>query len=272
DVHHPRKHSARLLLHARLQCVRASVRASGPLLSCRRQRRSHAEHSYAGADHAWRAGRIGEDRCRRAGPGEDSSRADRYHAGRGSCSFLGRTRPVQRTIDALLRDRGPTRVDAGRGIGPSRRLQVYAAPQGLRNLRRLTAGSIRWRSKTARPPPHRIVVYSTCLFCNQELGVNSTFESFPIGRRLAFDPAKGRLWVVCRKCERWNLSPLDERWEAIEQAEQLYSDTRRRVATAEIGLARLADGTELVRIGAPLRPEFAAWRYGDQFGRRRNRQ
>jgi hypothetical protein len=27
----------------------------------------------------------------------------------------------------------------------------------------------------------------------------------------------------------------------------------------------------LVRIGEPLRPEFAAWRYGDQFGRRRKR-
>ena len=77
---------------------------------------------------------------------------------------------------------------------------------------------------------------------------------------------------MCRKCERWNLSPLDERWEAIEEAERLYSDTRRRVATAEIGLARLSDRTELVRIGAPLRPEFAAWRYGDQFGRRRTRQ
>jgi hypothetical protein len=115
-------------------------------------------------------------------------------------------------------------------------------------------------------------VYATCLFCNQALGTNATFESFPIGRRLAFDAGKGRLWVVCRKCERWNLSPLDERWETIEQAEHLYSDTRRRVATEEIGLARLSDGTELVRIGEPLRPEFAAWRYGDQFGRRRTRQ
>ena len=115
-------------------------------------------------------------------------------------------------------------------------------------------------------------MYSTCLFCNQPLGTNSIFESFPTGRRLAFDAAKGRLWVVCRKCERWNLSPLDERWETIEQAELHYAETRRRVATGQIGLARLSDGTELVRIGEPLRPEFAAWRYGDQFGRRRRRQ
>lgn len=39
-----------------------------------------------------------------------------------------------------------------------------------------------------------------------------------------------------------------------------------------VGLARLAEGTELVRVGKPLRPEFAAWRYGDQFGKRRRRR
>jgi hypothetical protein len=115
-------------------------------------------------------------------------------------------------------------------------------------------------------------MFATCLFCQKDLGRNETFETFPIGRRLAFDAAKGRLWVVCPHCERWNLSPLEERWEAIECAERLYRDTRRRVATENIGLAKLRDGTTLVRIGEPLRPEFAAWRYGDQFGRRRRRQ
>ena len=115
-------------------------------------------------------------------------------------------------------------------------------------------------------------MYATCLFCNKPLGNNEALETFPVGRRLAFDAAKGRLWVVCRQCERWNLTPLDERWEAIEHAEKLYRDTRRRVATDNIGLAHLRDGTTLVRIGQPQRPEFAAWRYGDQFGRRRRRQ
>jgi len=115
-------------------------------------------------------------------------------------------------------------------------------------------------------------LYSTCLFCNNPLGANESVEAFPVGKRLAFDQAKGRLWVVCPKCERWNLTPLEERWEAIEQAEKLYRDTRRRVATENVGLAKLREGTTLVRIGEPLRPEFAAWRYGDQFGRRRNRQ
>ena len=115
-------------------------------------------------------------------------------------------------------------------------------------------------------------MYATCLFCNKPLGSNETLESFPVGKRLAFDAAKGRLWVVCPHCERWNLTPLEERWEAIEQAEKLYRDTRLRVATDNIGLAKLRDGTTLVRIGEPLRPEFAAWRYGDQFGRRRRRQ
>ena len=114
-------------------------------------------------------------------------------------------------------------------------------------------------------------MFATCIYCQKPLGANESLEAFPVGQRIAFDPARGRLWVVCRSCERWNLSPLDERWEAIEQAERLYRDTRRRVSTDNIGLARLREGTTLVRIGEPQRPEFAAWRYGDQFGRRRTR-
>jgi hypothetical protein len=114
-------------------------------------------------------------------------------------------------------------------------------------------------------------MYSTCLFCHSNLGANEAVEHFPIGRRLAFDAARGRLWVVCRRCERWNLSPIEERWEAIDECERLFRDTRLRVSTDNIGMARVAEGLELVRIGSALRPEMAAWRYGDQFGRRRRK-
>ena len=112
-------------------------------------------------------------------------------------------------------------------------------------------------------------MYRSCLFCSADLGRNDAIEHFPVGRRLAFDAARGRLWVVCRGCERWNLTPLEERWEAIEECERAFRDTHLRMATDEIGLARLREGLELVRIGEPQRPEMAAWRYGDQFGRRR---
>ena len=114
-------------------------------------------------------------------------------------------------------------------------------------------------------------MYSTCLFCTNSLGANEIIAPFPVGRRLAFDAAKGRLWVVCQHCARWNLSPLEERWEAIEECERAFRATFVRVSTDNIGLARLADGLELIRIGSPLRPEFAAWRYGRHFSTRRRR-
>jgi hypothetical protein len=114
-------------------------------------------------------------------------------------------------------------------------------------------------------------MYTTCIYCKRPLGANEVIECFPVGRRLAFDVEKGRLWVVCRRCERWNLSPLEERWEAFEECERLFRSTRLRMSTDEVGLAKVKEGLELVRIGKPLRPEFAAWRYGDQFGRRRRR-
>src|SRR5688572_21517880 len=112
-------------------------------------------------------------------------------------------------------------------------------------------------------------MYSTCIFCHSALEANDAIEHFPVGRRLAFDSARGRLWVICRRCRQWNLTPTEERWEAIEECERFYRETRLRVSTDHIGLARLPSGVELVRIGRPERPEFAAWRYGDQLGRRR---
>ncbi len=111
-------------------------------------------------------------------------------------------------------------------------------------------------------------MYKTCMFCKRPLGSNEVVETFPVGRRLAFDAARGRLWVVCMKCRRWNLTPMEERWEAVEDCERLFRGTRLRTSTGQIGIARHPAGLELVRIGRPLRPEFAAWRYGDQFKRR----
>lgn len=114
-------------------------------------------------------------------------------------------------------------------------------------------------------------MYRTCLHCHGALGANERFERLPVGRRLAFDAGRGRLWVVCGRCGRWNLTPLEERWEVVDECERAFRGTRLRASTANIGLARLADGVELVRIGAPLRPEMAAWRYGAALLRRRRR-
>ena len=114
-------------------------------------------------------------------------------------------------------------------------------------------------------------MYSTCLYCTKDFGTNDVIETLPIGRRLAFDAAEGRLWVVCKSCAKWNLVPFDSRLESIDACERIFRDTRTRFSTDNIGLARLRDGLELVRIGVALRPEFAAWRYGDRFASRRRR-
>ena len=52
-------------------------------------------------------------------------------------------------------------------------------------------------------------MYAHCIYCHADLGNNSVIETFPVGRRLAFDATKGRLWAVCRKCERWFEWPLE---------------------------------------------------------------
>ena len=114
-------------------------------------------------------------------------------------------------------------------------------------------------------------MYRTCIFCSADLGSNESIEEFPVGRSIAFDGWKGRLWAICPKCARWNLAPIEERWEATETAEKLFRDSRLRAQSENIGLAKLPDGTRLIRIGEALPGELAAWRYGGQLTSRRNR-
>ncbi|HET9066659.1 MAG TPA: hypothetical protein VFN22_12635 [Gemmatimonadales bacterium] len=76
---------------------------------------------------------------------------------------------------------------------------------------------------------------------------------------------------MCRHCAKWNLVPFDTRLESIDACERLFRDTRTRFSTDNIGLAKVGDGLELVRVGVALRPEFASWRYGAQYRRRRRK-
>jgi len=111
-------------------------------------------------------------------------------------------------------------------------------------------------------------MYRHCIYCSADLGANEALEDFPVGRTVAFDAAKGRLWAVCRKCARWNLAPIEERWEAVEDAERRFAASRLRVQAEGIGVAKTPDGTRLVRIGAAQAGELAAWRYGSELRRR----
>jgi hypothetical protein len=104
-------------------------------------------------------------------------------------------------------------------------------------------------------------VYSRCISCRAHLGRNQALEAFPVGRRLAFDTHTGRLWALCAVCRTWNLSPIEERWEAVEEAERLFETAAIGSSTEHIALGRIAEGTELVRVGRADRQEFAGWRY-----------
>jgi hypothetical protein len=112
-------------------------------------------------------------------------------------------------------------------------------------------------------------MYSTCIYCTHGLGQNESFDTFPVGRVVAFDAWKGRLWAVCPRCTRWNLAPIEERWEAVEQAESRFRATRLRAQNENIGIAELPEGTRLIRVGDALPGELAAWRYGGELRKRK---
>src|SRR5690606_32326301 len=114
-------------------------------------------------------------------------------------------------------------------------------------------------------------MYRNCIYCSRDLGRNESIEAFQVGARLAFDSWRGRLWGVCPACGRWKLAPLEGRREAARASERLSRGTRLRVQRENIGLAKLEDGTKLIRIGEALPGEIAAWRYGDALLARRQK-
>jgi hypothetical protein len=114
-------------------------------------------------------------------------------------------------------------------------------------------------------------MFARCNFCHADLPTNQTLEHFRVGRRVAFDPGRGRLWVICQGCRRWNLAPIEERWEALEELERMTRDRGRLLSqTEQIALLRVED-LEVVRVGRAQLAEEAWWRYGKEMQRRRAR-
>ena len=112
-------------------------------------------------------------------------------------------------------------------------------------------------------------MYARCLVCAASFEANEQLEHLPQGNRLAFDPQRGRLWVVCKACRRWSLTPIEERWEALEELEKLTRDKARLLSqTDNIALLR-AGPLEIVRVGRAQLTEEAWWRYGRELASRR---
>ncbi len=112
-------------------------------------------------------------------------------------------------------------------------------------------------------------MYRTCLVCSAEFRPNDALEHLDRGRRVAYDPVKGRLWQVCGACARWSLVPLESRWEALQELEKLVTDKARMLSrTDNVALMR-AGPLEIVRVGQAALREEAWWRYGREFRKRR---
>jgi hypothetical protein len=116
--------------------------------------------------------------------------------------------------------------------------------------------------------PYIRAVYTTCLRCDRSLGANTEIPHLRVGRRIAFDTKRGRLWVICPHCDQWNLTPIEERWEALEECEQLATQAEARGSGTRVALAQTESGLELLRVGDMGKADIANWRYGRRIGAR----
>ena len=111
-------------------------------------------------------------------------------------------------------------------------------------------------------------MFRSCAFCTAAFDGDGGPSGLGVGRRLAFDEWRGRLWVVCPRCSRWNLTPFDDRLERIEAVARAASQGRIAASTDQVALIRW-EQFSFVRVGKPPRVELATWRYGERL---RNRQ
>jgi hypothetical protein len=108
-----------------------------------------------------------------------------------------------------------------------------------------------------------------CLYCRKPFPIQGRFPRFAHGRRVAYDPGRGRLWAICDGCHRWTLWPLPDRGETLEGLERLVRDRGHAVAhTAHVTLVE-ADDLVILRVGDAGLAEQAWWRYGRELRRRR---
>lgn len=106
-------------------------------------------------------------------------------------------------------------------------------------------------------------IWTHCPVCSADLGRNEEVEHFQVGKRLAYDPERGRLWVICPRCSRWSLTPLEVRWEALEELERIWETAPARVQGERIALARTRSGMRIIRVGTDsAEKELAIWRWG----------
>ena len=115
-------------------------------------------------------------------------------------------------------------------------------------------------------------VLRACLFCRTRFPLNHTAPWLGVGERVAFDPRRGRLWLICTACGAWNLTPLETRWEALDELERVASDRRSRLLKQTANIALIEAGPMLiVRVGVSSLREEVWWRYGDVLRERRDR-
>jgi len=106
-------------------------------------------------------------------------------------------------------------------------------------------------------------VFQTCAFCSGALGGDGGASGLPVGRRFAYDGWKSRAWVICQRCGRWNLTPLDSRLDTVAALERMADAGRVAATTDQVALIRNGP-YDVVRVGKPRRVELAGWRYGER--------
>lgn len=117
----------------------------------------------------------------------------------------------------------------------------------------------------------RPTALARCAFCDGRIEPGDAVADVSLGRTVAFDAARRRVWNVCARCGQWNLVALDlaELDAVIAELELRYFATSKRSERDGVGVGEERDGVSLVRLADATWKQSAAWRFGRRLRARR---
>jgi hypothetical protein len=101
-----------------------------------------------------------------------------------------------------------------------------------------------------------------CLFCHTPFSEGWRFGGLPPAWRIAFDPGRERIWVVCDSCYRWNLWPPEEQGGALAALDRVARSRGEILVRTENITLMVVGEMVLIRVGNATLQERAWWRYG----------
>lgn len=93
------------------------------------------------------------------------------------------------------------------------------------------------------------VAPGSCVACGAAFRLNRQLATIPDASRIAFDPARHRVWRICESCGEWNLLGTEAAGRAMPELVARFEAAPKRAGSSGVAPAHVGETLELLQIG-----------------------